>query len=263
MRSSEFLAFAYLGVMTVLAWVRPLPLDIDRRLRISIVGVAAGGAVFGIAHHASRSIKDVAPAVMILIGYYLSGLFVDRPSRRLEGWLIAWDRRLLGNPATRFAHWPRAVLAFLDIIYMGCFLLVPAGFVALVATGHQALVDRYWTMVVAAELGSFVSLSLIQTRPPWALERERAPADHAIHRLASRFVRQFTIRANTLPSGHVAGSLAVALAVTSALPLTGAVLLVLAVFIAVASVVGRYHYVIDVVAGAALALGIWAAVMRS
>ena len=36
-------------------------------------------------------------------------------------------------------------------------------------------------------------------------------------------------------------------------------LLALALSIALACVVGRYHYVIDVVAGAALALAIWAA----
>jgi membrane-associated phospholipid phosphatase len=64
---------------------------------------------------------------------------------------------------------------------------------------------------------------------------------------------------NTFPSGHAAGSLAVGLAVVGALPWTGAVLLLLAAGIGVGCVVGRYHYVVDVVTGAALALGVWLA----
>jgi len=41
------------------------------------------------------------------------------------------------------------------------------------------------------------------------------------------------------------------------LPWTGALLLLLAAAICVACVVGRYHYVVDVVAGAAVALAVW------
>ena len=72
---------------------------------------------------------------------------------------------------------------------------------------------------------------------------------------------RFTIRVNTFPSGHVAGSLAVALAVGSVLPAIGAALLLLALAIAVACVVGRYHYIIDAVAGALLAIVICAIVL--
>ena len=63
---------------------------------------------------------------------------------------------------------------------------------------------------------------------------------------------------NTFPSGHAAGSFAVALAVIGVLPVTGVVFLVLALSIAVACVVGRYHYVVDVIAGIGLAVAIWA-----
>jgi hypothetical protein len=56
----------------------------------------------------------------------------------------------------------------------------------------------------------------------------------------------------------VAGSLAVALAVLGVMPGAGLLLLVLAASIALACVVGRYHYVIDVLAGIALTLVIWA-----
>jgi len=136
-------------------------------------------------------------------------------------------------------------------------LLVPAGFALLSATGRAALADRYWTMVASAEFGAFVPLAVIQTRPPWQVERTAALPDRAVHRFAARMVRALTINANTFPSGHVAGSLAVALALVGPMPWAGAACLLLATSISVACVVGRYHYIVDGVTGAALAVAIW------
>jgi membrane-associated phospholipid phosphatase len=202
----------------------------------------------------------VSPALAILAGYYVSGLFFVRPTPWFEAWLVEWDRRLLGDPATRFAHWPRPFLAYLDVLYIGCFLLVPAGFAVLALTGRAAEANHYWTMVIAAELGSFLPLAVLQSRPPWMIERKAVLPDRSVHHAASLMVEHLTIRANTFPSGHVAGSLAVALAVIGVMPGAGLLFLVLAASIALACVVGRYHFIIDVVAGVALTLVIWAAV---
>jgi membrane-associated phospholipid phosphatase len=74
-------------------------------------------------------------------------------------------------------------------------------------------------------------------------------------------VRRATIGANTFPSGHAAASLAVALAVVGVVPGAGLLLLGLALSICIACVVGRYHYVMDVLAGAVLAGLVWMIVM--
>ena len=253
--TAYWIAYWYFSALTVLPWTRPLTLR--RRLQITTIGLTVCAAILWTAWNVRTEIRYSAPLALILIGYYLSGLFFTRPTERFESWLLAWDRRLLGDPTTRFAHWPRPWLAFLDIIYMGCFLLVPAGVVALVVSGHETLIDRYWTMVTGAELGAFLPLTIVQARPPWAIEREPALADRAIHRAASRFVRELTIGANTFPSGHAAGSLAVAFAIFGALPIVGLVFFALALCICLACVVGRYHYVMDIIAGAGLALAIW------
>ena len=83
-------------------------------------------------------------------------------------------------------------------------------------------------------------------------------ADRTVHRAALLFVRHGTIGANTFPSGHTAVSFAIAFALLPALPIASAVCFALAVTIAVACVVGRYHYVVDVITGTALALAVWA-----
>ena len=255
MRSSEWIAFLYFATMTVLAWVRPLPAA--RRLQITAIGLAMGSAILWLSRDERASVRDWAPAAYILAGYYLSGRFFVRPSPAIEHWLLSWDRRLLGDPTTRFARWPAPLLAYLEVVYMGCVLLVPAGFALLAATGRAALADRYWTMVAGAEFGAFVPLAVMQTRPPWQLERTAALPDRTVHRFAARMVRALTINANTFPSGHVAGSLAVAFALIGPMPWAGAACLLLATSISVACVVGRYHYIVDGVTGAALALTIW------
>ena len=255
MRSFEWITAAYFGYLIVACWVPPL--SGARRAWITLAAAAAGATVVLIARSDVALLRQWAPLGYILAGYFLSGYLFASPSLTTESWLAGWDRRLLGEPASRFVTWPRAVVASLELIYMGCFLLIPAGAAILLVTGHAAVVDRYWTMVIGAEFAAFAPLAFIQTRPPWVLERKPELADPAIHQLAAQMVEHFTIGVNTFPSGHAAGSLAVALAVIGSLPSTGMVLLVLAVGICVGCVVGRYHYVIDVVAGAGVAIALW------
>jgi membrane-associated phospholipid phosphatase len=254
-RSFEWIACWYFAYLAVACWLPRLATR--RRVFIIATSLLAAAIVVAIAGSATVPLRQTAPLGYILAGYFLSGHLFASPSTATERWLQAWDRRLLGDPLTRFTAWPRLLVAGLELVYIGCFLLIPAGAALLVVTGHAGLVDRYWTMVMGAEFAAFAPLAFIQTRPPWALERKPELADPAIHRLASQMVQHLTIRVNTFPSGHAAGSLAVALAVIGVLPWTGALLLALALAICVACVVGRYHYAIDVVAGAAVALVLW------
>lgn len=258
MRYSEWIAFGYFIYLASACWMRRLP-----RLRcvlVTAVSLATSVAIVLVARRGTGVVRDWAPLMSILVGYYVPGWLFVRPSARAEAWLLGWDRRLLADPTTRFSHWPRWLLAYLEIVYAGCFLLLPAGLAVLVSTGYGALADRYWSMVAISELGSFGPLVFVQSRPPWALERPAALPDDAVHRAAFRIVRSITTGANTFPSGHTAGSLAIAFALLGKVPIAGALFLLMAISIAVACVVGRYHYIVDVAAGAALALIAWSAV---
>ena len=252
--TTERLALAYFLYLAVVCWLRPL--GRARQVGLTFVALVASAAVLYV-RFAPIWVREWAPAAYILLGYYASAYLFVAPSTATETWLVAWDRRLLGDPSTRFVRWPRMLVALLEVVYMGCFLLIGGGFAILAARGDRALADRYWTLVVGAELGSFAPLAFVQTRPPWALERKPVLADRAVHDLAASMVERFTIRVNTFPSGHVAGSLAVALAVAGAMPWAGLAFGVVAAVVALACIVGRYHYVIDVVAGALLAIALW------
>jgi membrane-associated phospholipid phosphatase len=256
MRSAEWVAVIYCAVLAASAAAQAT-LPAARRIAIVSGAAIVSALAILVANADAPAIRSWAPIAYIGAGYFLSGLFFVAPSERFERWLRRWDDRLLGDPTTRFAHWPGFVLAYLESVYVVCFLVLPAGYAVLVWTGRAGDANRYWTLVEAAELGSFVSLAFVQARPPWLVERPAVlPATHG---LGSFWVRTFTIQVNTFPSGHVAGSLAVALGLLGTSPLTFGIFLVIAVSIAVACIVGRYHYLADILAGIVLALAIWAA----
>lgn len=202
----------------------------------------------------------VVPALVLVSAYWLSGLLFVRPDLRLERWLRAVDDRLLAR--TGVLGWydraPRVVAAFFELSYLLVYVAVPAGAVTLVLAGHAQHVDRFWTVVLLAELASYGMLPWLQTRPPRVLEAATMPA-HAslLRRLNLAITGRASIQVNTIPSGHAAGACATALAIGSTMPVAGAAFMVLAVSIAVASVLGRYHYIVDAVLGMLIAVVVW------
>jgi membrane-associated phospholipid phosphatase len=81
-----------------------------------------------------------------------------------------------------------------------------------------------------------------------------------LRRLNLAVLSRGSIQVNTVPSGHAAGAVATALAVGSVMPVAGAVFLGLAALIVLATVLGRYHYVVDSVLGVLVALAAWSLV---
>jgi membrane-associated phospholipid phosphatase len=81
-----------------------------------------------------------------------------------------------------------------------------------------------------------------------------------LRRVNLTLVNRASIQVNTLPSGHAAGAFATAIAVGAIMPVAGIVFLLLALSISIATVVGRYHYVVDTVLGVLVAIGASAAI---
>jgi hypothetical protein len=261
-RAPEALSGLYFAYILVLAWTLRLPAR--RRWRISAAAVLMEGIIF-----ASRAVPAMplqahawVPILYLLTAYKVSGLFFVRPMPRFERALAACDRWLF--EAIRFdaaaARAPRALLEYLEATYLITPLLVPLALLVPLQAGDADAVDTFWTLVLAVEFVCFGALPWVQTRPPWlleppgALERRRL----TLRRLNRVVVDRALMPVNTFPSGHAASTLAIALAVVPLAPPAGAVLLVLAISIAIASVAGRYHYWPDAAAGVAVTLIAWA-----
>src|SRR5580704_11397972 len=95
-------------------------------------------------------------------------------------------------------------------------------------------------------------------RAAWAIpaRRRRATKSRRFNLFISNHVG---IHAISFPSAHVAASLGASIALLQYVPLAGAIFLAITFRIAVAAVVERYHYTIDVVLGALVALAVYLA----
>ncbi len=242
MRIVAAIYFAYLAAVAI-ARLKPKPalLSIATMLSIFVVGM-----------------PHVMPLVYLLIGYWLPALIVREPNVRFEQRLLDIDRRLFGpDGLARFERSaPRAVIEYLELAYLLCYAVVPAGYACLVLAGHGSdAIDRFWSIVLLASFLCYGLLPWIPTRAPRAVEPSRGARRSSIRQLNMAVLNRASVQWNTFPSGHTAASVATALAVASDMPLAGVVLGAVAVSIAAGSVVGRYHYAADALAGVAVAIG--------
>jgi hypothetical protein len=197
------------------------------------------------------------PALVLIAGYRLSGRFFISPNECLERRLRLIDDRILAGALAWFRQAPLPIIACFELSYLLVYAAVPAGAATLALAGHGADIGRFWTVVLLAEFSCYGMLPWIQTRPPRALEAGATARPTLFRRLNRGVMDRASIQVNTVPSGHAAGALATALAVGSSEPAAGAVFLVFAASIVAATVLGRYHYLVDSVLGVFVAIAAW------
>jgi hypothetical protein len=257
----------YVSYLAVASWLRPM----FRRARRSTLLVAAVAWVaFGAASRSGTDLDAlptawlvVLPALILLLGYWMSGLFFVSPQPTIEQSLLGLDHSVLsrvnGLRWTRGA--PRLLLECLELSYLLVYAMLPAGAAVTALAGAPPDVVRFWTVVLPAEFACYAVLPWVRTRPPRELEAPSlAPPAVGVRRFNLLIAARASIQANTLPSAHAAGAVAAALCVADVSPAAGAMFMVLAASIAVATVVGRYHYLLDSILGAMVGAAAWAIV---
>ena len=157
---------------------------------------------------------------------------------------------------------PSLVRELLELAYLFCYPLVPAGMGVLYAIGQRARADSYWTLVLVSAFAAYSVLPWAGTRPPRTLEvmqeAARSRPRFFFQRVNLAVLARGSIQVNTFPSGHAASAWGVALFMTT---VPGAAWVVFALFafaIGVGAIAGRYHYGLDVVAGAGVAVAAFA-----
>lgn len=266
MRTSETIALAYFLYIFLLALTQRLPGGRRRHAATRSGAMVLLILVYAALErsNAAGGTRNWAPLIYILVGYWCSGLLYTAPMPWAERWLGGFDERWCRRTGLlrRIASAPRWLLEYLELVYLGCFLFLPAGYIALASAGHSASADRFWALVMIGELGSFAVLPWVQTRPPWAVEDTTALDQRRLmfRKWNALSIRSVSIQVNTFPSGHAAGAFATAIGVATVLPAIGAVFLFLALCITFAAVVGRYHYALDALYGIGLTLAGWGVV---
>ena len=201
------------------------------------------------------------PLLLLFVGYRVAGFHYERADVALERWLLDVDRRVAAwaarvGAATVTAdarvrrRWARRAVAGLEAAYLGVYLVIPLGALVVALGESAAAVDRFWTVVLASGFACYGMLPWVQTRPPRLVAPSPEPAPRSrIRRLNLAILEGGSVGVNTLPSGHAATATATALAVAAHAPAAAAALAVAAVLIAIGTVTGRYHYVVDTVLG--------------
>jgi membrane-associated phospholipid phosphatase len=245
MRPAELLALAYFLSFGAAA----LALRRSRaRWPVTLGWASAGSLVASTAWLAPTMVRDWWLLTAVPLAYWAPAPLTVTTDARLEGWLLAVDRRLgltRGGPTSG---------GLLELAYLLVYPLVPAGLLAVVAS-RPGLSADYCLALLTAVLPCYGLLPLLPTRPPRALlpSETAAPSSATVVRQANvRMLDACGNSWNTLPSGHAAGAAAVAVMVARSGSPLAPVFLLLAVGIALGTVRGRYHYAVDTILGVAL-----------
>lgn len=229
-----------------------------RAFGLSVAGAAL--AVAGLFVPPARLVwltpQDWWPLLLVPIAYWAPAGLAGEPHLPLERWLAAADARV---PGLTRAHPGAARVAVLDdlleIAYLLVYPLVPAGLLALAWSAPADAGAAFWTPFWMSVLPCYALLPVLPTRTP--RDRERAGATFAaagVRRLNAGVVERLSNRWNTFPSGHASAAFAIAAVLWRAGSPLAVPFGLLALAIALGAVRGRYHYLADSAAGAALGL---------
>lgn len=265
MRKSEWINVIYFSFFIAFVWLRPY--STRQRWIVTFIGIAGIAVVFLVMLSSrilpplsANILRDWMPVGLMVLAYRQPGVLFQSQNTRLQGWLQTVDRKILSRVGLLDARSDRSLIAvfyqFTELAYLLCYPLVPFGLALLYAAGMREHADEFWTTVLSASYLCYALVPLTQTLPPRSLPNGEASAVRwsQLRILNLWILRHASIQVNTFPSAHVAASLAIALAVLRFLPTAGLVLLALAISIAIGAAAGRYHYFVDVMAGAALAI---------
>ncbi len=267
MRASEWIQIGFSLLLACAAWIQPLfssrPLPLRRRANIALLAIApyalvslARATSTFLAPSSSAATRDWLTAALFLVPYWQTGQFFQSPNHRIEQRLLAFDRWLMPNIAGASGT-PRTGFGLvLEIAYLFCYPMAPLGLLALYAFGQRDRVAGFWLVVLIATYLCYVITPFVPAYPPRDLARTQLPpAQTGKTRLFNRWIlRHGSIHAISFPSAHVASTFAVSLVLLHCLPVVGSLFLFVSVWIAFAAVIGRYHFALDVLLGAASAI---------
>lgn len=260
-RVSEWIALAYFIYLIGMALRPHVPPAGRRRVVLLAPIIAASIAALATQTGSAAAIaRDWMPLTYLLFGYWLPAHLVSTSNSTFERALLDLDHRLFGTDGlTTFVdRAPRFLIESFELAYLFCYPLVPMGFAWLVLAGYREEADRFWTAVLLAGFLCYGLLPWLPTRAPRAIEPKPARVRSSIRALNLQILDRASVQLNTFPSGHTAASFATALAVGVYSPVGGAVLGLIALGISSGSIVGRYHYAVDAISGALIALAAFA-----
>ena len=260
---------AFVVLLAGVAWFQPLARK--RQLITSALGAIAIGAIV-LEWWSTRWLNPLAVSVLrdwlpvVLLRYSLIwqvGQFFTGADPVAEKRLAMFDRAFFKLSVLRPQRllWDLPQVGIWNSPTLMVYPLIPLGLATLYATHSRQFVDYYWIVVLLATYTCLAITLFVRAMPPRALdtyEQFRMPPSKL--GVFNRYIlRHGSIQAITFPSAHVASSMAASLVLLRVQPWAGLIFLLIALSIAVATVMGGYHYATDALLAAVLAVVVFAA----
>ena len=180
---------------------------------------------------------------------------------RLTAAIPAWESALFaGQPSLYLSErLPFVPLSeYLHFCYLSYAIVIPSVAAYWYVSGRQAAFGELLLLLSTVLLGSYLFFILLPVDSPYYLWQRLGPplSGHIFFDLVHQMSARGGARGGAFPSAHVSGAVVVSLVAWRhqrqlaylLVPITGGVM--------IATVYGRFHYVLDAFAGAALAIAV-------
>ena len=205
--------------------------------------------------------RDWTPAFYLFLAFREMDYFSPKQYDFLSemSW-IRWDLVVLEG--MKLTHRIESIGAVIPFYLECCYLVVYAVWAYCVArlsavAGRKAI-NRFWVIFVLGTLTCYALFPYFPSEPPRFAFPDIAPPNvhTAVRDLNWDVLNRSTIHTGVFPSAHVASVFSAAFGMFLLMPRRrdGWLLLVYAISVSVATVYGRYHYLVDVMAGFGVSL---------
>jgi membrane-associated phospholipid phosphatase len=258
LRSSEWVLVVYFSYIAVLAACWQLPLStVALAASVPAVLTVLAYAESRRGNKATGVLREWIVPALVLVAYREIDWF--RPlyrSHALEHRWVFLDRLLLDQ---WHAHATIESLGFvipwtLELFYFLMYAIPPLSLLVLYRMHQRSRVDKFLFTFLIGTLTTYALLPFFPCEAPrFVFAGEDLPQFNTVFRTLNVWLLDHCdIRTSVFPSGHVTAAFSAAFGMLLAFPekkRVGAVLLIAAAAIAITTVYGRYHYVVDGIAG--------------
>jgi membrane-associated phospholipid phosphatase len=209
-----------------------------------------------------RVIRDWHPLILFPFLYkeveLLAGVIGDW---RLTAAIPAWESALFGGqPSLYLSEWLAFVplSEYLHFCYLSYVVVIPSVAAYWYLSGRRAAFGELLLILSTVLLGSYLFFILLPVDSPYYLSQRLGPplSGHFFFDLVHQVSARGGARGGAFPSAHVSGAVVVSLVAWRHQPRLAYLLVPITGSVMFATVYGRFHYVLDALAGAALAIAV-------
>lgn len=268
LRPGEWVQIIYFAYVAVISLWFPLASGVRWVPFVVAVGVAACWWLLARQKGPGWALaRDWVALAFTLTAYREMDLFTrPMPDHALERAWVVWDRQVLTAWGGRAAiEWLGPLLpTLLELCYLLVYAVMPFSLAVLYSHGRTDRIPRFLVIWILGTLGSYALFPYFPSDTPRRVfaDMDMPQVMTAVRRFNLLILGGYGIHSSVFPSAHVSSAFSAALGMKAALPerpYLALGMLIYAALVAVATVYGRYHYVVDAFAGLSMSLLTYAA----